>query len=160
MKKLKKNFNSFIIKCKTKIKVLFYLWIQKPYLDKKEALQKEREVKLIHKEFRNKFGVDPSEISKLIKAIEPKTKPVDLKAERLESVKQFNNNRLAPFHYNPEICDIHNENPDRMSYPSFNEISREDSAITSKLLREQSNKPSTTELKLKSRVDFLWKTRN
>jgi len=157
MKKIKNKITKFFATSRIKISAFIYKWITKPYIDKKATLAKEKELKTLRNGFEKQFNVKIKDIKKKITELEKNSVSVDIEAERLASIKKMNStNRYNAFHYNPEVCDMHNENPDREMYPSIRDISTQDSDTVRKLLKEQSE-PKTK--KVNTKAEFLWKTR-
>lgn len=158
MKKIKSKIVSLYNKAKKKITTFINTKIIKSYKDKKAAVAKERELKELRNSFEKQFNVKIKDIKRAITTLEKNTITVDVEAERLASIKKMNSkNRYNAFHYNPEVCDMHNENPDREMYPTIRDISTQDSDTVRKLLKEQSE-PKTK--KINTKAEYLWKTRS
>ncbi len=158
MKKIKNTIKNFISKIKKKLNDLIYKLVTKPYLDKKVELNKIRELKALRNGFEKQFNVKIDDIKRVNKFLDKKS-TIDIESERLEAVNKINklSKRHVVLNYNPEICEIHNENPDRLKYPDLKHIIAKESELTKKLLDEQS---SIKKKKLAlSKGEFIWLTR-
>jgi hypothetical protein len=130
MVKFKKSINSFFSKIKKskfllKIKNWYYVNVKKPIKNKKEEKERLTYVKELKENFSKKFNVDVEKTIKIMN--QPAYSPyvVDNNAmlveNRLDINKRKSLYKFAPFMYNPEIIEIHNENID-LTKPSLNDI--------------------------------------
>ncbi|MEN6294122.1 MAG: hypothetical protein ABFD07_19175 [Methanobacterium sp.] len=118
-KKIKNN------KLLLSIKNWFYNTVKKPYIDKKEKKEKERYIKELKYNFSKKFNVDVEKTIRIMNS--PGYSPTQYDNEALLVENRMNINKrkslytFAPFMYNPEVVDIHNENLNE-SNPNINQI--------------------------------------
>jgi hypothetical protein len=104
------------------IKNWFYNTFKKPYIDKKE---KERYIKELKSNFSKKFNVDVEKTIKIMNS--PGYSPPQYNNEallvenRMEINKRKSLYKFAPFMYDPDVVDIHNENLNENN-PNINQI--------------------------------------
>lgn len=149
------KFKAFITRIKFFVKTLWSKYVTKPRAIKKEVKRKEIERKRVIKSFEQTYGVSHAEVTALMSGKFTEQTNDDYLNEKLAEVRkkmQYVHNRTPNF-YEPEICDIHNENPDRSEYPSLKEVLRNEDKIVSEEFSDINSK------KNKSRGNFVWLTR-
>ncbi len=145
MVRFKNSVNRFFNKLKKskfllKIKNWYYVNFKKPIQDKKEEKERLTYIKELKENFSKKFNVDVEKTIKIMN--QPGYSPyvVDNNAmlveNRLDINKRKSLYKFAPFMYNPEIIEIHNENLDSTK-PSLNEIITSDNEKSRKDLDKQ-----------------------
>lgn len=145
MVRFKNSVNKFFNKLKKskfllKIKNWYYINIKKPIQDKKEEKDRLRYVKELKENFSKKFNVDVEKTINIMK--QPGYNPyvyddnVMFVENRLDINKRKSLYKFAPFMYNPEIIEIHNENLDSTK-PTLNDIITSDNEKSRKDLDKQ-----------------------
>lgn len=159
--------NNIFINLKNKLVTFITSFIQnriiKNYLERKEVFRKKEELKNLHNSFTKQFGITPDEVKKVMRKqsnLFPSLTQTDsdyLNQKLIEGRKSMiEKNYHGPFFYEPEISDIHNENPDRLSYPKLSQVIKKDDDLSIQSLRYQENGKI---LKLKEKVKNLLITR-
>ena len=144
LKKLVNNFFKKIKNSKT-IKNIFNFWynnVTKPIQERKAKKEREKYVKELKKNFNETFNVDTNHINKLIDATKPNLNE-DYKIDHLiensvEINKLKSKSKVAPFIYEPEIVDIHNENLN-LENPELHKLIDDDGRIAKNELTKQEN---------------------
>jgi hypothetical protein len=129
---------------KAKILVLIKNWFNKtiiqPIKTKRAKIANNRDVKLLKKNFSKRFNVDVEEMIKLMNSPGYSPSNIDnnqlLIENRLEINKRKSLYKFAPFIYDVDIVDIHNENLNS-ELPTINEIKINDNLEVSKTLDKQ-----------------------
>jgi hypothetical protein len=118
-KKIKNN------KLLLSVKNWFYNTVKKPYIDKKDKKEKERYVKELKSNFSKKFNVDVEKTIKIMNSPGYSPTQYDNEALLVENRMDINKRKslykFAPFMYNPEVVEIHNENLNENN-PNINQI--------------------------------------
>lgn len=145
--RFKKSVNNFFKKIKNSktIKNIFNFWynnVTKPIQERKAKKEREKYVKELKKNFNETFNVDTNHINKLIDATKPNLNE-DYKIDHLiensvEINKLKSKGKVAPFIYEPEIVDIHNENLN-LENPELHKLIDDDSRIAKNELTKQEN---------------------
>lgn len=145
--RLKKSINNFFKKTKNSkvVKFIFNLWsnnVTKPIQERKAKKEREKYVKELKNNFNETFNVDTNHINKLIDATKPNLNE-DYKIDHLiensvEINKLKSKGKVAPFIYEPEIIDIHNENLN-LENPELYKLIDDDSRIAKNELTKQEN---------------------
>ena len=145
----KERFKNMISNIGNKIKkvktlVLIKNWFNKtivqPIKTKRAKIAHNKDVKLLKKNFSKRFNVDVEAMIKLMNS--PGYSPLDidnnqlLVKNRLDINKRKSLYKFAPFIYDVDIVDIHNENLNS-ELPSIAEIKDNDSLEASKTLDKQ-----------------------
>lgn len=148
---------------------LCYDNIVKPYKVKQEILREKRAIEELKKDFEKRFNTKVSHVKKLIDFKTPWNAPLVPTSEnylkdkliegKLHTNKVINDKMKygvkTPYFYEPDICDIHNENPDRSNYQALNTMIKKDSDLTTNILRDNMHLLK----KMKQRAKLIWKTR-
>jgi hypothetical protein len=127
------------------VKFIFNLWsnnVTKPIQERKAKKSREKYVKELKKNFNETFNVDTNHINKLIDATKPNLNE-DYKIDHLiensvEINKLKSKGKVAPFIYEPEIVDIHNENLN-LENPELHKLIDDDGRIAKNELTKQEN---------------------
>jgi hypothetical protein len=145
--RFKKSVNNFFKKIKNSkvVKFIFNLWsnnVTKPIQERKAKKSREKYVKELKKNFNETFNVDTNHINKLIDATKPNLNE-DYKIDHLiensvEINKLKSKGKVAPFIYEPEIVDIHNENLN-LENPELHKLIDDDGRIAKNELTKQEN---------------------
>jgi hypothetical protein len=145
--RFKKTVNNFFKKIKNSkvVKFIFNLWsnnVTKPIQERKAKKSREKYVKELKKNFNETFNVDTNHINKLIDATKPNLNE-DYKIDHLiensvEINKLKSKGKVAPFIYEPEIVDIHNENLN-LENPELHKLIDDDGRIAKNELTKQEN---------------------
>lgn len=145
--RLKKSVNNFLKKIKNSkvVKFIFNLWsnnVTKPIQERKVKKSREKYLKELKNNFNETFNVDTNHINKLIDATKPNLNE-DYKIDHLiensvEINKLKSKGKVAPFIYEPEIVDIHNENLN-LENPELYKLIDDDSRIAKNELTKQEN---------------------
>ena len=145
--RLKKSVNNFLKKIKNSkvVKFIFNLWsnnVTKPIQERKAKKSREKYLKELKNNFNETFNVDTNHINKLIDATKPNLNE-DYKIDHLiensvEINKLKSKGKVAPFIYEPEIVDIHNENLN-LENPELYKLIDDDGRIAKNELTKQEN---------------------
>jgi hypothetical protein len=145
--RFKKSVNNFFKKIKNSkvVKFIFNLWsnnVTKPIQERKAKKSREKYVKELKKNFNETFNVDTNHINKLIDATKPNLnedyKIYHLIENSVEINKLKSKGKVAPFIYEPEIVDIHNENLN-LENPELHKLIDDDCRIAKNELTKQEN---------------------
>lgn len=166
LKKLQLEFNKFVKAISKKIADRKAIRA-KLKREKKLAIEKFNYEKGIKDSFEKSFKVKSDEIKTIMyngfsrsfpefKQTDPKVLDEKLVEGRIAVNKNINalirHEKRYPFFYNPEICDIHNENPDREDYISINDLLAEEAENDQRRLN-----PDKANIRRKANI--IWKTR-
>ena len=145
--RFKKYVNNFFKKIKNLkvVKFIFNLWVNnvtKPIQERKAKKSREKYVKELKNNFNETFNVDTNHINKLIEVTKPNLNE-DYKIDHLiensvEINKLKSKGKVAPFIYEPEIVDIHNENLN-LENPELYKLIDDNNRIAKNELTKQEN---------------------
>jgi hypothetical protein len=144
---------------KSFISNLWFKFITNPIQERIKLRAKLKEQKIEKDKFEKTHSVELERVKHLMFGEGKDTKQVFLDEKLIEGAKHVNTFKkyiTAPSFYEPEICDIHNENPDRNTYPNIKDIKDGDRMVTEGILSEQSVIKNT---RLRDKAKFLWRTR-
>ncbi len=155
--KKRNKVKEFFISLKINFLAFWSKYVSTPFNSRKERIEKEAETKNIIKAFEQQFNVSHSDIKSVMdEAAKVHTQTdEDYLVEKLHEarIKLQLYNRKSPHFYEPEICEIHNENPDRLSHPTLKDVINNDN----KVMREEFDGINTKNNKTKA--DWVWMTR-
>jgi len=132
---------------------------------KRETSLKAKELELIKKRFEYNFNTTIDKQQNLINYRSSGIAPLVqtdinyLDEKLVEGRRHIINNvsKKSPLFYEPEICDIHNENPFKKDNPTLDMIKAVETTLSGDLLRDQAN--GNKERDLKSKIKKLLITR-
>jgi len=137
---------------------LWFKYVTNPIQKRIKLRAKLKEEKIEKDKFEKTHSVELKRVKYLMFGEGKDPKQVFLDEELIKGSKHVNTFKkyTGPSFYEPEICEIHNENPDRTTYPPIKDIITKDRIISDAILLEQSVIKNT---KLRDRAKFLWRTR-
>jgi len=149
------KFSKGMLKLKMFILKLWSKYITGP-IKSRIALKKQKaQRKAAIKSFEQMYGVSHKAILRAMKIGVPQeqTREEYLTEQLHKHLKSMDYSR-APCFYEPDICEIHNENPDRLDHPILKEVTRNFGQIDRDVFSSVNTKKS------KARANYLWMTRS
>jgi len=148
------KFSKGVLKLKMFILNLWSKYITGPIKSRRELKKQIAQRNAAIKSFEKTYGVSHKATLRAMKIGVPQEQTRDeYLTEQLHKHLKNMNYSKAPCFYEPEICDIHNDNPDRLSHPTLKEVMQ----TSSKMVRETFSDEITK--KNKAKANFLWMTR-
>ena len=127
------------------VKLIFNWWannVTKPIKERKTKKERENYVKRLKAKFGEKFNVDINHVNRLMDATKHDSSNDFRINQLIENSVEINKRKLRfaepPYHYEPEIVDIHNENLN-LENPELYRLVDDDGRIAKNELTKQEN---------------------
>jgi hypothetical protein len=148
------KFSQGMLKLKMFILNLWPKYITEPIKSRRDLKKQTAQRNAVIKDFEQRYGVSHKATLRAMKI------GVDQEQTREKYLNEQLHNHLktmdyskAPCFYEPDICEIHNENPDRLDHPPLKEVLRNFGQIDKEVFSGVNTK------KNKAKADYLWMTR-